>query len=191
MIKAVIFDCFGVLTGDVWKEFVLSLPEEQKQPARDLNHALDRGFLDEKEFTAKIHELTGATPEKVEHIINAEMGKNKATFDFIRSLKKTKKIGLLSNVSSNWVRETFLSPNEAELFDDILLSYEVGMIKPEPELFKIAADRLGVEINECILVDDGLMNCKGAENVGMKAVYYHDFDQFEVEINKLLANSDN
>jgi len=54
MIKAVIFDCFGVLTVDLWKEFVATLPDEQKQAASDINHSYDRGELTEAEFMQQV-----------------------------------------------------------------------------------------------------------------------------------------
>src|SRR5882762_4506135 len=101
MIKAIIFDCFGVLTTDKWKEFVATLPESQKQPARDLNHAYDGGFITEEEFITKIQELTGQNPGEVEKIPSSEVAKNNELLNYIEGLKPTYKIGLLSNIASN------------------------------------------------------------------------------------------
>ena len=59
MIKAIIFDCFGVLTTDLWKEFVGTLPESQRSPAYDINHAYDRGFITHEEYVEQLLKLTG------------------------------------------------------------------------------------------------------------------------------------
>lgn len=187
MIKAIIFDCFGVLTGDLWKEFVGSLPEEQKQQARSLNRALDSGILSHEDFYIQINELTGRKPKEVENIINADMQKNEALFSYIGELSKTHKIGLLSNISSQWITEHFLSSDEQGMFDAIVTSVEIGVVKPDGRAFTTTAERLGVESNECIMVDDSEPNCEGARAAGMQAVVYYDFPQFKHDIETLLS----
>jgi len=57
-----------------------------------------------------------------------------------------------------------------ELFDTTVISAEVYMHKPEPEIYGLAAERLNVSPEECIFVDDLRENCEGAEAVGMTAV---------------------
>ncbi len=185
MIKAVIFDCFGVLTADLWKEFVATLPENQREPARELNRALDRGQLELKEFTREIHHLTGREPSSVEQTINHDITKNKKMFSLISELKDHYKVGLLSNVSTDWVREVFLTAEERAMFDVILLSYEVKRIKPDPVIYHAMCQRLGVEPQECVFVDDSEGNCTGAKDVGMWAIQYHDFEQCKRELAKL------
>jgi epoxide hydrolase-like predicted phosphatase len=187
VIKAVIFDCFGVLTGDRWKEFVASLPEDQKEPARNLNRQLDSGIIGPKEFYTKVYELTGHAPERVESVINAEMHKNNELLDYIHHLKKHYKTGLLSNVSTNWIRDTFLTRHEVALFDDILLSYEVGTVKPDPRIYELAAGRLGEAVEDCVFIDDSVGNIKGAEAVGMKAILYQNFIQMKKDFEEMLA----
>jgi len=58
------------------------------------------------------------------------------------------------------------------LFDDIVCSAEVGMAKPEAEIFRLAASRLGVAPEECVLVDDWDQNVAAAQAVGMTAICY-------------------
>lgn len=189
MIKAIIFDCFGVLTTDIWKEFVQSLPEEQQEPARELNRAHDRNAISLQDFTHAVYELTGSEPKTIESLISADMEKNEKLLDYIRELSQNYKIGLVSNVGSNWIRERFLNDSEQALFDEFILSYEVGLIKPEPEIYNLAASRLGVEPEECVFIDDGEMNCHGAEAVGMKAILYSSFAKFKPELERLLQNT--
>lgn len=91
MIRAIIFDCFGVLTTDKWKEFVATLSVDQVQSAIDLNHALDRGFISQTEFFEQISDLTGRSPEHIESVINADMHKNIQLMHYIKVLKKRTK----------------------------------------------------------------------------------------------------
>jgi len=186
VIKAVIFDCFGVLTGDKWKEFVATLPEEQRETARNLMRQLDSGMVDPKVFYKQVFELTGHAPARVEDIINVEMHKNSPLLDYIHHLKKHYKTGLLSNISTNWIRDTFLTRHEVALFDDILLSYEVGTVKPDPRIFEFAAGRIGEAPKDCVFVDDSIGNCQGAEAVGMQAILYQNFVQMKEELEKIL-----
>jgi len=62
MIRAIIFDCFGVLTVDVWPEFVASLPLEQQAEASALNRVYDAGHLSRGEFGRAMQALTGKRP---------------------------------------------------------------------------------------------------------------------------------
>lgn len=189
MIKAIIFDNFGVLTRDKWKEFVATLPQEQKQPARDINHAYDAGHMDEAEFLSGIKKLTGRSPGEVENLAISEIGKNEELLLHIKQLKANYKIGLISNIASNWIRETLLNKAEQELFDDMVLSFEVGMTKPDPRIYQIACERLGVEPRETVFVDDIESYCEAARAVGMQAVCYHDFVQFKAELEQILSHA--
>jgi putative hydrolase of the HAD superfamily len=77
--------------------------------------------------------------------------------------------GLLSNSwgDSGYERERF-----GELFDAVVISAEVGLRKPDREIFLLAADRIGVPPEECVFVDDLLHNADGARAVGMEAVVH-------------------
>ena len=58
------------------------------------------------------------------------------------------------------------------LFDDIVISAEVGMAKPAPEVFRLAADRLALPPEACVFVDDWDKNIEAARGVGMQAVLH-------------------
>lgn len=191
MIKAIIFDCFGVLTTDLWKEFVSTLPENQKQPAREINHTYDAGFINEKQFLDEIKELTGRYPGEVENLSMSigEATKNKELLNYIAELKSDYRIGLLSNIASNWIRDSFLTTEEQELFDEMILSFEVGMTKPDPRIFMLACERLRVGPHETVMVDDIETYCRAAETEGLKTVLYHDFPQLKTDLEEILSRS--
>ena len=62
----------------------------------------------------------------------------------------------------------------AELFDEVVDSCEVGMRKPEPGIYRLAASRAGVPVGECFFLDDHLGNVEGAQAVGMPALHVTD-----------------
>lgn len=189
MIKAIIFDCFGVLTVDLWKEFVAKLPDDQKQQARDINHAYDAGFITNEQFRTQIKDLTGQAVGEVESIFADEGPKNRELLNYIVALKPTYKIGILSNIASNWINEVLLTNEEQRLFDDMVLSFQVRVTKPEPRIFELACERLGVQPAEVVMVDDIEANCQAAQGIGMKSIVYHDFPQLKADLEQLLHHT--
>jgi HAD superfamily hydrolase (TIGR01509 family) len=187
MVQAIIFDCFGVLTTDKWREFTATLPPEQRDQARELNRAYGGAFIDKTEFLQAIYTLTGKLPEDIEETLDHNMLKNKQLLRLIAELRPAYKIGLLSNVASNWIRDQFLTADEQKLFDDFVFSYEQKMTKPDARLFELAAQRLGVPVTDCVLVDDVERYCSAAGDLGMQAVLYRNFPQARADLMQLLA----
>jgi epoxide hydrolase-like predicted phosphatase len=74
-----------------------------------------------------------------------------------------------------------------ELFDGVVISGEVGMHKPQPEIFMLGAERAGVAPEDCVFVDDLRENCAGAEAVGMTAVLHRGPDTTLPELERLLG----
>lgn len=190
MIKAIIFDCFGVLTADNWHAFSSQLPEGIKQKARALNHEYDEGKITYNEFVEGVSEVTGAGRTAVEQSLQTGTAKNKKLLDYTVDLKRRGfKIGLISNVATNWIEEEFLTDDEQRLFDTMVLSYKEGVTKPHPNIYKTALEKLGVEPGQAVFIDDIDRYCEAAREQGMKAIIYKDFEQMKRELESLLANS--
>ncbi len=184
--KAIIFDCFGVLTTDYWREFVAKLPADIRPAAADLNKAYDGGFIAATEFMDQVEALTGQRPDTVEHR-KGQAKKNHELLDYIAQLKPHYKIGLLSNIASDWITDEFLTPAEQSLFHAMIFSHAVYLTKPDHRIFELMAERLAVEPSDCVMVDDIEANCTGARETGMQAVEYHDFAQAQGELDRLLS----
>jgi HAD superfamily hydrolase (TIGR01509 family) len=91
------------------------------------------------------------------------------------------KLGLISNCSSE-VGELWEDSPFAGRFDAVILSADVGISKPDPRIFRLALERLGVEAGEAIFVGDGEAGeLPGAEAVGMRAVQVGDRDGWHGE----------
>ena len=61
-----------------------------------------------------------------------------------------------------------------QIFDTLVISGEVGMRKPQPEIYLLAAERAGARPEDCVFVDDFSVNVEGAEAVGMKSIVHKD-----------------
>jgi epoxide hydrolase-like predicted phosphatase len=93
----------------------------------------------------------------------------------VAAVREIRGAGLLTGLISNsWSTAHYDRKLLAELFDTAVISAEVGMHKPQPEIYRLAAERLQVEPRECIFVDDLRENCEGAEAVGMTAVRHRN-----------------
>jgi putative hydrolase of the HAD superfamily len=79
--------------------------------------------------------------------------------------------GLLSN---SWGGRDYPIEELKAIFDDVLISGHVGLRKPDPEFYLLAADRIGARSDECVFVDDFNVNVEGAQAVGMTGVLHKD-----------------
>lgn len=82
--------------------------------------------------------------------------------------------GLLSN---SWGREGYPRERFAELFDAVVISGEVGLRKPDPAIFTLAAGRLGLPPADCVFVDDLDVNVRAAEAGGMAGVHHRSAEE--------------
>jgi HAD superfamily hydrolase (TIGR01509 family) len=60
----------------------------------------------------------------------------------------------------------------ADLFDDVVVSADVGMAKPDTQIYALAAHRLGLPASECVFIDDLTANVDAARDAGMHAVHF-------------------
>ena len=107
--------------------------------------------------------------------------------DFIRQLKLNYRTGLLSNAFSN-LRGWIASQGKfADAFDDIVISAEEGVMKPDPRIYRRSLDNLGVAAADAIFIDDFEHNIEGARAVGMHAIHFRNPDQVRADIKKYLS----
>lgn len=79
-------------------------------------------------------------------------------------------------VSNSWGDLTYAQAIES-LFDVMVVSGEVGLRKPEPDIYLLAAKRLAVDPSSCVFVDDIVQNVDGARAVGMEGIHHTDPDE--------------
>jgi HAD superfamily hydrolase (TIGR01509 family) len=108
-----------------------------------------------------------------------------ANLELVRRLRPRYKLSVLSNADIS-LRARLERDGVHTLFDDVVVSAEVGMAKPEPAIFRLAAERLGLAPAECVFVDDLDDNVEAAREVGMRGVI-HRVDKGDDLSKQLLA----
>jgi HAD superfamily hydrolase (TIGR01509 family) len=190
MIKAIVFDCFGVLASDGWLPFKARYFEDDpglNQQAAVLSKEVDAGRADYDDFIRKVAQMANLSEEQAREQIENNIPDEKL-FAYIRELKHDYQIGLLSNAGDNWLNDIF-SADQVDLFDAVALSYEVGVIKPDIRAYQTVAERLQVQTKECVFIDDQPKFIEGARQAGMHALLYTNADQLKQELSALLADS--
>lgn len=174
MIKAVIFDCFGVLTTDGWlafSEHYLAKDPELSERGMIANKKVDAGLISYENFIHEIASLASMSAKETRLIIENNVS-NYRIFEYIRDeLKPRYKIGMLSNASGNWLNRMF-DDRQIALFDATVFSYEVGAIKPDSIMYETIAAKLGVLPKEAVYIDDQLRYVEGARVVGMQGIHF-------------------
>jgi len=92
--------------------------------------------------------------------------------DLIRRLRPAYKTAVLSNADSSLSRVLRDSHGIADLFDDVVVSADVGMAKPDAQIYALSAHRLGLQTGECVFIDDLPANVEAAREAGMRGVHF-------------------
>lgn len=182
-IKAIIWDLEGVILctkeGSVPAALarVLDLPEESIKPVigDEFDRRVNLGEFTQDEYWDYIIEKTGRPKtykRKLENFLLQDMFIDQEILADIHRYHKYLKTCLLSNFSSDLRALIEDHWGIANAFDKILISGEIGMIKPQPEAFRKALDALGCQPGEAVFVDDRLENVEGAQAVGLQAIHY-------------------
>lgn len=180
MIRALIFDCFGVLYVDYGLAFYEKhIPnyEALKNEIMEIDKQADYGFISNEEHDRLIAELSGLEYEFIRDNVKGVHIRNELLMEKLKVLRTNYKVGMLSNVNSGGMDEFFSKTEQTDYFDEVVVSGDVGMIKPSEEIFEYMAAKLGVQPSECVMIDDRLANYEGAIRAGMHAVLYSSVGQ--------------
>lgn len=174
MIRAIFFDFFGVISSEVspfWFEKHFSddeaarLKEEYMTPA-------DRGDLSDDEVFETLSRLSGETPDEIRADFRSRLKIKEDTVALIETLKNNYPIVLVSNAMRDWLRNILTENDLLRLFDKVVISSELGMIKPERDIFEYALSSIGVRADEAVFLDDNEKNVKGAEAIGINGIVF-------------------
>ena len=105
---------------------------------------------------------------------------------FIRSLRPAHRTGLISNAWSN-LREYITKNHFADAFDTLVISAEVGLLKPDPRMYELALERLAVGPGQAVMVDDMPSNVAAARSLGMRGIVFQNTAQTVGELQALLG----
>ena len=191
-------DFGGVLTTSVWNSFAdfcreQGLPEDsmrrlfREDPAAlaDLRE-LETGRMEEPEFERRFAERLGL--EDATDLIDSMFRGMKPCEPMVAAVRAARAGGVRTGlVSNSWSTSHYDRALLTELFDAVVISAEVGLHKPQPEIYLLASKRVAVEPERCVFVDDLRENCAGAESVGMTAILHREVADTVARMEELLG----
>ncbi|MFI5912820.1 HAD family hydrolase [Dactylosporangium sp. NPDC051541] len=183
-LRGLLVDWGGVLTTDVFASFDAFCAREGLPPgtvrehfrtdpsARELLAGLEDGTLPDAAFEAGFAARLGpgiAAEGLIERLMG-DAGDDPAMVEFVRTARRAGiRTGLISN---SWGADRYNRELLLELFDGVVISAEVGLRKPAPEIYALGAKAVGLAPEECAYVDDLPGNLKPARALGMTTLHH-------------------
>lgn len=199
MIKAIIFDIGGVIltrwNNDNLHDYAIGLFNVDKDKyMAAFNSEIDTlqaGEITDVEFWKRVCNALEIEPPAEDVLDGIFSGVYKRTVktdasmvELIKELKGKYKLGIISNTIDDHV-EVFKNFGFLEYFDDIILSNEVELYKPQAEIYNLSLEHLGLKAEETVFIDDLQPNIEGAEAVGMNAILFNGIENLKEELKKL------
>jgi epoxide hydrolase-like predicted phosphatase len=212
-VRAVIFDWGGVITSPIVDTVTAWLETDRidrdsyaaamrpwvrqaygSEAAESPIHALERGEVADEEFEVTLAALLvglDGRPVVADGLLKRMFAGSELQDEMLELIRDLRATGILTSLLSNsWgARDGYPRHLFGELFDDVVISAEVGMRKPEERIFALAAKRLGVTPAEAVFVDDVEGNITAARALGFAAVHHSEPAQTRAAVAKLLAAS--
>jgi epoxide hydrolase-like predicted phosphatase len=208
MIQALVVDYGGVLTnsladslgawfaaegidGAVFGQAMRTLmgPEGEHEAAVNPVHALERGEMQIPHFEERLAEhlvSTTGDPVRAEGLLTRMFAGFERSEDMHGVVRRVRAAGFKTALLSNSWGMDYPRAGWEELFDVTVISGEVGLRKPEPEIYELCARQLAVPTSACVFVDDLAPNVKGAAAVGMVGVLHRTYEETVAELEALL-----
>jgi epoxide hydrolase-like predicted phosphatase len=199
-LSGLLVDYGGVLTTNVWESFRAFCEAEgidrnevkqafrENPDARALLRRLEAGELTEDTFAPLFGPIIGVREDRYEGLVDRLFSGMRPEQAMIDALPRARAAGVKTGLISNsWGRGRYERASFDKWFDGVVISGEVGLYKPQPEIFRLGAERVGLEPEQCVFVDDLVENCEGAEAVGMTAVLHRGADGTLERLEELLG----
>ena len=200
MISTIAFDYGGVihisdtdLTGDICRYLNIT-KDAWHEVYFSLNHLSNVGTTSGEEVILMTAQKLNASEDQISHIKNLyRNGKsdrllNLELIEYIKELKKSHKIAILSNYKNN-LRSLMQEQEILDLFDELIISGEVGYQKPQPEIFELLCTKMNIKMSELVFVDDTKRSLEGAENIGYIPILYKNNDLLKSELEQIINNT--
>jgi epoxide hydrolase-like predicted phosphatase len=195
--RGLLVDYGGVLTSNLFDSFSSFCELEGLEPeaigrgfredrsARELLIALETGKLPEEEFEQRFAAILGVdSPNLIERLMAGSQPDEQMLAAVMRARQAGVRTGLVSN---SWGTSRYDRARLAELFDGVVISGEVGIRKPAPEIYELGAEQIGLEPSACVFVDDLPFNLEPAALLGMGTVHHTSSQDTIAELERLLG----
>ena len=192
-------DWGGVLTTDVFASFSAFCELEGLQSdaifdvfredaeSRELLLGFETGAISEEQFEPWLAMSLGVPAPDLIGRLFAGAGPDDAMIEAVRRARAGGiRTGLVSN---SWGTRRYPRELLGQLFDGIVISGEVGMRKPAPEIYVLGAERLGLAPADCVFVDDLSGNLGSAAELGMATVHHRVPEETIAQLERLLGVS--
>lgn len=127
-------------------------------------------------------------PIAADGLVSRMMADLKPDDRMLEAVRRVREAGIPTALCSNsWDTAHYADNLRGGLFDVVVISGEVGLRKPDPEIFQLTADRLGLPPAACVFVDDHPANVRAAERVGMVGVHHRNADDTIGRLEALLG----
>ncbi len=196
LIKAVCFDLDGVFfKEDSFNKFKKSISILSNNPEiiDDVFHgemmsSFKKGDISEYKYWEYVRNILNIDISNAEiyKILRESYNINKEIIDIINTIKKTDlQTCICSNNFISRIRELDKKYSFLGLFDTKILSYEVGFLKPQKEIFQELINSCGLRPNEILYSDDSAKKLIGAKDLGITTYVFNSIDSFIMELTKL------
>ena len=199
-LTGLLVDYGGVLTTNVWDSFRAFCEAEgidrnevkkafrENPEALGLLRRLEAGELNEETFAPLFGPIIGVREDRYEGLVDRLFSGMQPEQAMIDALPRARAAGVKTGLISNsWGRGRYDREAFPEMFDGVVISGEVGLHKPEPEIFHLGAKQIGLTPEECVFVDDLKENCDGAAAVGMTPILHRGAETTLPELERLLG----
>jgi putative hydrolase of the HAD superfamily len=189
-IRAVLFDVGGVLSADMIDRKLSDLArrhavaeERLLAAASSRRPRADLGQISDGEFWRLVLDEVGVAARHEDLEIESYLTPIEGTLEIARQLKaQGLRVGILSNDSHEMALARRRKHGFDALFDPILISSAIGQLKPSPGIYDSALERLGLEGERCLFIDNREDNVEGARGRGMRAILFVAPDQLRREL---------
>lgn len=186
--RGLLIDFGGVLTTNVFEAFgdfaeaesldrdAIGTLFKTDREARNLLKDLESGAIDTATFGPPFAVRAGLAPERAEGVVRRMFSALRPDEPMAAMVRAARAAGIRTGLISNSWGDGMAYDQGLldEAFDAVVLSHEVRMRKPTPEIFVIGAERLGLPPEQCVFVDDLPFNLPPAEELGMTTVLHRD-----------------
>jgi putative hydrolase of the HAD superfamily len=207
VIEAVVSDFGGVLTSPLLQgfariqadtdvppeEFGRALARATEADGRNPLFELEVGAISEDRFLATLERELGAALGRAVELHGfgerymAALDPNEALFAYYRELHaRGVRLAMLTNNVREWEPLWRSKLPVDEIFETVVDSAFVGLRKPDPAIYAIVLERLGLPAQACAFVDDIAVNVDAARSLGFAAVHFHDTEQAITELRALV-----
>jgi epoxide hydrolase-like predicted phosphatase len=156
----------------------------------DTSQRASTGEIPEEAHWQAVAEALGVSRQESDKITAEFFSGDRADttlLDFLRSLRPERKVSLISNAWSG-LRAFITRQKFEDVFDEMIISAEVGLIKPDPRIYRFALEKIGAQPEESVFLDDVLINVEAARSVGMSAIHFTQPEETLKELKQLLWN---